>query len=101
MRRSPKPTSRPRTRMTTSRLASASRSMCRSSMPASEPNRREEDGKDAIENDDHEDRLDDRRGHVPSERLGRPLDRKPLDAGDDADHQGHERGLDEADQEGL
>src|SRR4051795_492922 len=97
MVRSPKPTSRPRTLMTTSR--SRSRSGCDRVSSISVPNGRKKHGEEAVEHDDHKDRLHDRGCDMPAEGLRRPLDGEAFDGRDDADHQRHERRLQDTDQE--
>ncbi len=63
------------------------------------PDRGEEDREHAIHHDDEEDALHDRSRGVRAERLGAALHGKALDTGDDADHRGHDRRLDDADDE--
>src|ERR1700740_2744225 len=65
----------------------------------SHPDRSEEDREHAVHHDDEEDALHHRRRGVLTERFRAALDREPLDAGDDADHGGHHRRLDDADDE--
>src|SRR6266487_5163551 len=87
MRALPKPTTRSRTRMATPFVAADISSF---------PDRREEHGEQAVEHDDEKDRFHHRGGGVQAERFRAALDLEALDAGDDADHQRHERRLDHA-----
>src|SRR5262249_40390127 len=84
------PTTRSRTRMTASLPACAI---------ALFTDRREEHGEEAVHHDHQEHRLHHRGGGVQAERLGAALHPQPLGAGDEPDHQRHERRLDHADRE--
>src|SRR5262245_31202590 len=65
------------------------------------PDRGEKDGENAIDDDDGEDRLDNGGRRLAAERFGRTLDLHAFDAGDQPDHQRHDRRLDDADEEGV
>src|SRR3954463_7050286 len=58
-----------------------------------------EDREHAVHHDHKEDALHHRRGGVLAERFGAAFDGQSLDAGDNADHRGHHRRLDHADDE--
>src|ERR1700688_4182544 len=78
-----------RTRMMASEISGA----------MSHPDRGEEDRKHAVHHYDEENSLHHRGRRVLTERFSAALDRKPLDAGHDPDHGGHDRRLDDADGE--
>src|SRR4051794_24007815 len=100
--RSPNATSSSRTRMTASRWVSTTwRRRVSSIARGLVPDRREKHREHAVDDDYHEDRLHDRGGDVPAERLGRALDGEPFHRGDEADDEGHERGLDDPGEEGV
>src|SRR4051794_40570703 len=65
----------------------------------SHSDRGEENGEYAVEHDHQEDRFDHRGGGLLAERFGAAFDPQTLAAGDDTDHQRHERRLDHADLE--
>src|SRR5262249_4442849 len=63
------------------------------------PDRREEDRKNAVHDNDEEDAFHDRRGCVLAKRFGATLHGKTLDTSDDPDHSGHDGRLDHPDNE--
>src|SRR5215510_1888244 len=71
-----------------------SRTSITDSLAMSHPDRGEEHGKNAVEHNHQENRLDHRVGGFFAERFGAALHLQAFNAGDDPDHQRHERGLD-------